>query len=295
MTSRFSSAKVSVIIPNYNYGAYVGVAIQSVLDQTYRNIEIVVVNNGSSDNSLEVLSKFSDKIVLVDQINLGQAGARNSGIRKSTGDLIAFLDADDAWKPTKLERQISILNDRTQLVYCGLESFDSGSGNVLSKSSPKYRGSCVSNFLGNPSAAVVLGGESTALITRELLVKVGPFDSELNYSSGWDFFRRCSLETSFDFVPDSLTRYRIHGKNMSLVSKNRISDIRKSWFFMVKDHSNISGLRLIFMSFAKLEWSFVKDLMKSRSLSYLVCEILLIPGYFVKLLWVISSRSKDVI
>jgi glycosyltransferase involved in cell wall biosynthesis len=87
--------KVSVIIPNYNYAQYVGEAIESVIDQTYSNIEIIVVNNGSTDNSLELLKEFGDRICLVNQENLGQSGARKSGLLRATGDFIAFLDADD--------------------------------------------------------------------------------------------------------------------------------------------------------------------------------------------------------
>ena len=98
--------KVSVIIPNYNYAQYVGQAINSVLNQTYSNIEIVVVNNGSTDNSLDILKGFGDRICLVNQENLGQSGARKSGLSRATGDFIAFLDADDMWDPKKIEKQI---------------------------------------------------------------------------------------------------------------------------------------------------------------------------------------------
>ena len=89
---------ISVIIPNYNYARYLSVAISSVLSQTYPNIEIIVVNNGSTDNSIQVLRQFGSQIILLDQQNLGQSGARNSGLRAAQGDLIAFLDADDFWR-----------------------------------------------------------------------------------------------------------------------------------------------------------------------------------------------------
>ena len=98
-----TSGKVSVIIPNYNYAHYVGAAIESVLNQTYPDIEIVVVNNGSTDNSLEVLSKYAGKICLVNQENLGQSGSRKSGLNSATGDYIAFLEADDTWDPHRLK------------------------------------------------------------------------------------------------------------------------------------------------------------------------------------------------
>ena len=184
MTFDFSSFKVSVIIPNHNYAAYVGEAIQSAIEQTYKNIEIIVVNNGSTDNSMEILRNFGDKVVVIDQTNLGQSGARNTGLAKSTGRLIAFLDADDLWEPTKLEKQIRLLQSDTQLIYAGLSRFDNRSGATLSLDLPVYSGICSSYFLKNPGAAVVLGGESTALFTRELLTKVGEFDTSLSLPTG---------------------------------------------------------------------------------------------------------------
>ncbi len=109
--------RVSVIIPNYNYGRYIADAVNSVLNQTYTNIECIVINNGSSDNSLEALGLFKDRIVVIDQINLGQSGARNVGLDRAEGEFIAFLDADDYWEPTKLEDQLNLISNTTQLVY----------------------------------------------------------------------------------------------------------------------------------------------------------------------------------
>lgn len=138
------SKKVSVIIPNYNYAKYVRKAIESVLLQTYSNLEVIVVNNGSTDDSLQVLKEFGGKIELIDQSNLGQSGARNSGLRRSTGDLIAFLDADDFWEPTKLEKQIALINEDVQLVYCGISTFNETIMVNTEIALPIYKGNCSS-------------------------------------------------------------------------------------------------------------------------------------------------------
>ena len=272
-----------VIIPNYNYAAYVGEAVQSVLAQTYRNIEIIVVNNGSIDNSLEVLNGFGDKIILVNQSNRGQSGARNAGLTKSTGGLIAFLDADDLWEPTKLEKQIALMSDDIQLIYSGLSRFDDKSGETLSLEFPRYKGNCTPHFLGNPGISVVLGGESSALFSRELLSKVGSFDSNLSISAGWDFFRRCSYFTNFDFVPEVLIKYRIHANNMSSVPENYILDIRNAFYKMVSDSSTSSGFVRLFSGFIELEWSFVKTFILHRSLIGLIGEFLRFPYQVVRL------------
>jgi len=152
--------KISVIIPNYNYARYIEQAIESVLIQSYENVELIIVNNGSTDNSLEVLEKFGDKIHLIDQPNLGQSGARNSGLSLSSGELIAFLDADDFWEPNKLEMQISLMNDATQLVYSGISPFKDPGGEKLQSVLPKYKGSCSKYFIDLPGASIVLSGEA---------------------------------------------------------------------------------------------------------------------------------------
>ncbi len=105
---------VSVIIPNHNYSQFVGEAIESVIAQTYKNFELIVIDNGSTDNSKQVLESFKKKypkIKIYFQKNLGQAGARNRGIDESKGNLIAFLDADDVWMPNKLEEQVKLFID----------------------------------------------------------------------------------------------------------------------------------------------------------------------------------------
>lgn len=227
---------ISVIIPNYNYGRFLNKAIISVQSQTYSNVEIIVVNNESSDDSLQVLRKFGSQIVLIDQANLGQAGARNSGLRAAKGDLIAFLDADDFWQNDKLEKQIRLITPETELVYSGISRFREESGQIESVLLPKFKGDCHHYFTDLPSVSIVLSGESTSLFTRNLLNLVGNFDTKLNSASGWDFFRRCSVLTNFDFVPEPLTNYRLHSTNMSNSSLNNIRDIRKAYRNLFSDN-----------------------------------------------------------
>jgi glycosyltransferase involved in cell wall biosynthesis len=291
MSASFDSFKVSVIIPNFNYADFVGEAIESILKQTYQNTEIIVVNNGSTDNSLEILRSFGDRILIVDQANLGQSGARNAGLAKSTGELIAFLDADDLWEPKKLEKQMILLQSDTQLIYSGLSRFDSQSGLDLTIDLPVYSGDCASQFLMNPGAAVVLGGESTVLFTRELLNKVGKFDTTLNISAGWDFFRRCSVFTNFNYVPEVLVKYRIHGNNMSSNPERRISDNRRAFYKLTADPLSSHCLGEILVSFVRLEWTFVKTYFVQQS--YLDCanEILGFPVRLISLHWYFRRKN----
>ena len=226
---------VSVIIPNYNYARYLSKAIDSALNQTYSNLEVVVVTNGSTDNSLDVLKEYGNKIKLVDQINLGQSGARNSGLQQAKGDYLAFLDADDYWHATKIEKQISYFNSNVELVYCGISRFFETENQLLSHGLPQFRGDCSQYFVTRPGVSIVLSGESTAIFTRSLFEKVGVFDGELNSAAGWDFFRRCSKLTKFEFVPEPLTYYRVHDSNMSNSSSDNICDSRKAYKKLLAD------------------------------------------------------------
>jgi glycosyltransferase involved in cell wall biosynthesis len=256
---------VSVIIPNYNYARFVRQAIDSVMNQTHLNIEIIVVNNGSTDNSLEILEDFGDKIQLVNQENLGQSGARNSGLSKASGDFIAFLDADDTWEPQKIEKQLLLFSPTTELVYCGIRRFIGNSETIVSIDLPRFGGSCSTAFVRQPGVSVVLSGESTAIFTRALLEKVGGFDPELNSAAGWDFFRRCSKFTDFDFVPEALTNYRIHDSNMSNDGMTTITDIRKAYEKLFKDKECAISPKQAHRIIISLEYTFLKTHLKQRN------------------------------
>lgn len=205
---------VSVLIPNYNYAQYIEKAVESVERQTYRNFEIIVVNNGSTDNSLEVLRALGNRITLVDQKNLGQSGSRNSGLKHARGEFIAFLDADDTWEPTKLEKQVALFRDQeVGLVYTGLKRVNS-QGETISVQLPLHRGRILENFIKSPGAAVV-GGESTAVIRKIALDQAGEFDPRLSVGSGWDMWRRIAAQWKIESVNEPLANYLQHNSNLS--------------------------------------------------------------------------------
>jgi glycosyltransferase involved in cell wall biosynthesis len=226
---------------------------------------------------------------VIHQSNLGQSGARNSGLKNATGDFIAFLDADDYWIPTKLEIQAKLINDSTQLVYCGILPFNESEPNTMNAILPKFRGQCMRYFLELPAASVVLSGESTALFSRTLLEKVGNFDTTLNSAAGWDFFRRCSRVTKFDFTNEVLVNYRIHENNMSHSRESVISDIRcayskifadKDWKISEKEESRI---------LTSLEFSFLKTYLRNFDIWFVLpCSVRmlrLLLRYWVKVLF----------
>ena len=110
--------KISVVIPTYNEACFLPRSINSVLNQTYKNIEVIVVNDGSSDDTESVVNSFSDtgRVKLINQVNSGVSRARNNGVENSSGELIAFIDSDDYWLKDKLEKQIEVYNAHNDLV-----------------------------------------------------------------------------------------------------------------------------------------------------------------------------------
>lgn len=212
-SSESRSPLVSVIIPNFNYARYLPQTIGSVLSQSYKNVEVIVVDNGSTDHSLEVLKNFGSQIQVIAQENRGQAGARNRGIEECNGEFIAFLDADDFWLPSKLEKQMQVFKSKPEVgaVYCGVIRAD-GNLNPLRTILPEKRGDILEEFV-HMAGAVVQGGESTAIFRRECFLKAGVFDTKLSISTGWDMFRRIAAYFPFDYVAEGLVKYRMHGQN----------------------------------------------------------------------------------
>jgi len=114
-----SEPKVSIIIPTYNQSQYLEEAMESVLNQTYQNIEIIIVDDGSTDNTSEVVKSFDNKIIYIPQKNKGASSARNAGIKKAQGQYVAFLDSDDMWIKNKLEKQIKFIQNNPEIGLLG--------------------------------------------------------------------------------------------------------------------------------------------------------------------------------
>ena len=266
--------RVSVIIPNHNYGRFISDAVNSVLNQTYKNVECIVINNGSNDNSLEILNLFKDKIVVIDQVNLGQSGARNIGLDTANGEFIAFLDADDYWGPTKLEEQLKLISSTCQLVYCGIRQFADVTDKTIRVLAPEFNGCCSKAYISYPSVSVVLSGESTALFTRKLADLVGYFDTQLNSAAGWDFFRRASRFTEFNYVNSPLVNYRIHQNNMSNSIVGNIQDIKMAYFKLLEDKEWAIGRIEATSILRSLEITFLKTFLKKGEIGHALKSIL---------------------
>lgn len=205
---------VSVIIPCFNYESFVAGAVESALRQTLPPLEVIVVDDGSTDETVGRLRGFGSQIHLIRQSNNGVAAARNAGAAAASGKFLAFLDADDTWHPEKLERQMERFREASDvgLVYCGMEVAD-------------HAGRWVKDLLIGGEGWIaeamllsrhhrVIGAGSTAVVRRDAFDAIDGFDETMSATEDVDFCFRLARRFRVSFVREPLVRYRLHGSNL---------------------------------------------------------------------------------
>lgn len=207
--------KVSVIIPVYNGEAYIAQAIDSVLSQSYKNYEVIIINDGSTDNSYQKIKPFLNisNVKYIEQKNRGVTTARNVGIRNSEGELIGFLDHDDMWLPEKLELQVDYLLSHSDigLVHTNRKRIYEEGTEILPEPPPtKAVGWCFRElFFRNQISGM------TVLLRRKCLNKAGLFDERLFSGEDYELWLRISKYYPFGYIDQVSYLYRQHGLNMS--------------------------------------------------------------------------------
>jgi glycosyltransferase involved in cell wall biosynthesis len=203
--------RVSVIIPAYNAENFIREAVDSALAQSHRDIEVVVVDDSSSDDTPLILKSYGDRILVHRQPNTGVAGARNAGARLSTGEWVAFLDADDVWLPAKVEQQLAISKTAASYTNC----FDFGARGALSE----VRSEVKPLLSGDVFVALLLRGNfmtvSSVMMRREAFDELGGFFNQPGGCEDWDLLLRASERHEFCVAPERLVGYRFHATSMS--------------------------------------------------------------------------------
>lgn len=206
---------VSVIVPVYNRAHLVAKTLDSILAQTYPLVEVVTINDGSTDNTLMVLQTYAadypDRVLVIDQPNTGQVRARNHGLLKARGEYIAFLDSDDTWEPEKLALQLPLFKGNVGLVYSGIyEVDDTGKITKIVPCEPEVKGFVYSQLLIKNR---MTGG--SVVVTRNALDRVGFFDESFTAGENWELWIRIAKEFRVEYVNQPLMRYLRHQGNMS--------------------------------------------------------------------------------
>lgn len=193
----------SVIIPTFNRKPFLKKAIDSVLDQNYQNFELIVVDDGSNDNTDKLISSYKDKrLTCLRQNNTGVSSARNKGLKAAKGDFIAFLDSDDWWESNKLQRALDHISEFSDISIFHTEEVWFRKGKLLTQKQKhkKPSGEVYKNAL--PICCISI---STVLIKKEVFSDIGTFDESFEACEDYDFWLRATAKYKVKLIPEYLT------------------------------------------------------------------------------------------
>lgn len=256
---------VSVIIPTYNRANIVTDAIESVLNQTYKNIEIIVVDDGSIDNTKEILRHYENRIKYIYKLNAGASSARNAGVREAKGEYIAFLDSDDLWHPERLAEIRNYLenNQEYSAVITDVENIEGTTGKTIGYILYEKNWPYSENVL--PYVIkYLIGGFSNLTIKREAVLELGEFDEKLKTAEDIDYFLRIATRYKIGLLAKPLLKYRKSADSLShkIFTKNRLVVIDK-----FKNNNPELARKyetIINKSIAKIHNSYAEDLLYHR-------------------------------
>lgn len=246
MGAPMSIPEISIIVPSYNASRTLERALRSIALQTYSNYEIVIVDDGSTDNTIGMVSKFSEEfdsiqVRYITQSNSGPSSARNNGVQNTQGDFIAFLDADDEWHKNKLEMQIKIIKDKG-LNFLGsgyqYDSFDYGNTDKADMRTYSFNSLLLKNRFAT----------SGVVIRKIFFLELKGFDENLKYSEDYDLWLRGALMFDLDTIesPRLIKRHRsVTGLSSHMFSmfKGELSGIKK-----LRTSGNIGFVKYVFLN-----------------------------------------------
>jgi glycosyltransferase involved in cell wall biosynthesis len=217
-----SEPSVSVVMAAKNYARFLPAAVESVFAQTFADWELVIVDDGSTDHTPDAVKPFlADRRVRYARADkLGQSRAKNLGIRLGRGEFVAFLDADDAWEPTKLEKQLALFCDRPEagVVFCKRTLIDEQGNTIPARPTPTPpRGRVLPHLFVQNFVCF-----SSAVVRREVFSRVGAFDPQWDLAIDFDLWLRVARHYEFDSVDEELVKYRTGHGNLSQKLADRV-------------------------------------------------------------------------
>ena len=236
--------KVSVIIVTYNRAELLGAAIMSVVNQTFEDFELVIVDDASRDGTSSVVKNFHDQRIkyICHAVNKGEAGARNTGVMNASGEYIAFLDDDDEWLPEKLALQVDLLersSAQVGIIYTGRYTIDGASEKEIGVMIPTKKGDLSQEIRRRNFITL-----SSVLLRRQCFDAVGLFDENIIFGPDYDMWIRIAPMYHFDYIAMPLVKYLVHPNSLSANYDRRAKGIettlKKHEDFFSVDKSNFS-------------------------------------------------------
>ncbi len=228
-----SALSVSVVMPAFNAAGYIEKAINSVCDQTYPRIELIVVNDGSLDDTGRILARLKrPELMVLSQPNAGASRARNRAIAVSSGDFIAYLDADDYWLPTKIERQLALMQSRPEIGFCSTATrVETPTGEFLNLwTCPGVEIPALHALFQNTAA--IAGSASGVMVRRDLQRRVGWFDESLGGNEDTDMWLRLAAVSAYACLPEVLTvvikQANSRSRNFASMRESSLQVLRKN-------------------------------------------------------------------
>ncbi len=259
-------SKVSVIIPTFNRSHIIERAIQSVVDQNYKNIELIIVDDGSVDNTKEIVSKYD--CIYIKTENHGVSHARNQGVDKASGEWIAFLDSDDQWLPKKLESQLSYLNENPNCEFIHTNEIWIRNG-VRVNPNKKYKKAGADQFI--PSLKLCAISPSTVLMSKKLFFKHGGFREDYPCCEDYDLWLKITSEIEVGYLEEfHINKFGGHEDQLSHKYKAMDYYRVKSLYWILKNKSlsNIKKEALLKVLNKKCE-ILIKGFIKHNNLEHL--------------------------
>ena len=273
---------VSVVVTAYNSAQYICDTLNSVYAQTYKNFEVIVADDGSTDQTRHLVTERFPKVRYVYKPNGGQPTARNLGINNANGALIAFVDSDDLWLPTKLEKQVSVFQDNNSAMWCycdcqNIEESPEIPGNRFSQDSKPYSGEVLEhlflhNFIPSP----------TIIIRREVFDIIGLWDETVQRAEDWNMWLRIAAQYPIHYVDQVLALYRRHaGSKRATTTLDTYlqAHLRVHHNALACNHDRLEHLRKTALSriYYKLALTSIKNNARTHGLRYAVQSLLLQP------------------
>jgi len=230
---------ISVIIPTYNRADTICRAVNSVLNQTYNYLECIIVDDASQDNTANLITSINDSRLkyLFHDKNKNASAARNTGLSAANGEYISFLDSDDEWTPTKLEKQYNLLTSLPEeygMVYCWFNYYRNGQ--ILIKKEPVLEGNIFNNIIGRIGIAAV----DSYLIKKEVINRLGGFDENLINGDDTEFFLKVAKYYKIGLIRETLVKVHFDPEidHLSANTNEGMMDKIKSDLYIIKKYNN---------------------------------------------------------